>query len=301
MSPDFSWSPSKDDRVDVVEMSRGPTTFEREFDTFCSSFSGGSAWRNLSRVFFDKDAMEDYLAIRRQRAGICYMHAGAILQHYLQCKRTGLKDHKMLDLSTYIRDRMSDEDVAKILVKGGGGSSVSFFSRITGIPIEDLCSISFGKKKSQNPVFFNNCTSWAWDTYVELREPGLVSDFLIESAFVDERNSVFDYEVEKAEFSSYARSKNRDVPVKHSMVLIGAHREKETGKVWFLLQNFWRDKYFRLVSAEYLASCKAKISFVADDEDVSLKGSHKTVDAMYVETDLEVEECEELEVEGDEM
>ena len=76
------------------------------------------------------------------------------------------------------------------------------------------------------------------------------------------------------------------------MVLIGAHKDENTGRVWFLLQNFWRGGYFRLVSAEYLASCGAIISFVLLDADVSLtKGDYTTVDAEYAETDIPFEEC----------
>ena len=309
MSPDIGWSPSKgDDSVPQLptaevdeELSphRGPTTFQREFHAFCCSFPQGSAWRNLSpavsRVFFDESAMEEYLVIRCQKAGTCYLHAGALWQHYLQCLRTttGRRDHNQLDLSTYIRDCMSDEDVAKILEKG---RIRHFFSRITGIPMSNLQTFWFTARNSQFPTHFNFCTQQSWEAFSRRREPALVSNFKIERAFVEGTRSVFDYEVDEAEFYKYAHSKNRSEPVKQSMVLIGAHREEETGKVWFLLQKFWRNQYFCLVSAEYLASCCATIHFVCrDDEDVSLKGRHATVDAWYVETDLEVEECEELE------
>ena len=295
LTPDYAWSPNKYDGAPL----RGETTFRDEFEVFCENSLEAKAWNDLSRVFFDDPAMEQYLVIRRQRAGICFMHAGALWQHYLQCIRTpGLADHKMLDLSTFIRDRFSNHELENFLKNGGGGSSVSFFYRITGIPVDKLSSRSFEVRKSQDPDYFNVCTAWALQTYARLREPGLVSDFRIELDFIEGNKSVYDVAVAEENFYSYAQLTGRDIPVRHSMVLIGVHRDEETGKVWFLLQNFWSNKYFCLVSAEYMASCKARISFVEHGGDVSLKEKYKTVDAMFVETDLKVEEGEELE--GDE-
>ena len=298
MTGDYGWSPSNNNHGELL---RGETKFRHEFEAFCEKSLQASAWNDLSRVFFDEPAMDQFLVIRSQRSGICFLHAGVLWQHYLKCKRTPglLADHKMLEISAYIRNGMSNQETHKFLVKGEGGYSVSFFSRITGIPDRKLLSCSFQARKSEDPDHFNACSAWVLRTYARLREPGLVSDFWIERAFAEGEKSVFEHEFDRAEFYSYAQTKGRAIPIMHSMVLIGVHRDEDTGTVWFLLQNFWRNKYFCLVSAEYMASCRARISFVEQEEDVSLKGSPTTVDAMYVETDLEVEECEELE--GDEM
>jgi hypothetical protein len=78
------------------------------------------------------------------------------------------------------------------------------------------------------------------------------------------------------------------------MVMIGAHREKRSGKVWILLQNFWPGKNFRLVSAEYLASCGPTLCFLAiASVDLSLKGGHSVVDTEYAECDVHCEEYEQ--------
>jgi hypothetical protein len=65
------------------------------------------------------------------------------------------------------------------------------------------------------------------------------------------------------------------------------------GKVWFLLQNTWKNKYFRVVSAEYMASCKATISFVHKGVSVALVEKLHVVDSWYAETNCEMEECAE--------
>jgi hypothetical protein len=46
----------------------------------------------------------------------------------------------------------------------------------------------------------------------------------------------------------------------HAMVLVG-HRRSD-GKDVYLLQNWWEDKQFVEVSAEYLEACRATVTFV---------------------------------------
>jgi hypothetical protein len=49
--------------------------------------------------------------------------------------------------------------------------------------------------------------------------------------------------------------------------------------------------YFRVVSAEYMASSGATIYFVSRSADVSLATTFTTINAAYAETELELEEC----------
>ena len=62
------------------------------------------------------------------------------------------------------------------------------------------------------------------------------------------------------------------------MALIGAYKEL-SGKVWFTLQNTWKGKYIRKVSAEYMGSCQAKISFVPMHYKVSFSKNFDLIDA----------------------
>jgi hypothetical protein len=111
-------------------------------------------------------------------------------------------------------------------------------------------------------------------------------------------DTVFDYEVEKGKFDEYAQEiGSKNTHGLHSMVLIGAYKEP-SGKVWFTLQNTWKGKYIRKVSAEYMASCQAKIWFVPMDHNVSLSENFDLVDAKYAETAVETpEECVDAELE----
>ena len=67
-------------------------------------------------------------------------------------------------------------------------------------------------------------------------------------------------------------------------------KDEETGKLWFLLQNFWATKYLVVVSGEYMASCRAKISFLKRGGSISLKEEMQVIDAHYSETDIALEE-----------
>ena len=147
-------------------------------------------------------------------------------------------------------------------------------------------------KKSSNSKLFQTIANAILNEYEEEREPALISNFLIERNFIEGDTMVFDSEVQDSALNAYATSMNRTMKFQHSMILIGGHRDKE-GKVWFLLQNFWEGKYFRLVSAEYLASCEGQITFIPKNIDVSLSKDYEVVDAHFVETCINAEECEE--------
>jgi hypothetical protein len=301
MTKDFCWSPVKDSvpgQEPERERERRATTFRKEFEDFCENTAGGDAWvlvdgTNSPRVFFEESAFEAFLVIRHQRAGICYMHACVVLQHYVQCKRTGQSDHKMLDLSEFIRKHFNNVELTKFLQTGGGGNSLEFFGRITGIEVSEMRTYKFNKRMSQS--VFQRTADSVLEEFNSTKEPALVSCFRVEKLITTQEAENFDYEVEQGKFLEYASRTGRNKPSLHSMVLIGAYSEE--GKVWFLLQNCWKGQSFRLVTAKYLASCAATISFVPPDCDASLTESFDVIDAPFAETSVQTpEECAKREV-----
>jgi hypothetical protein len=78
-----------------------------------------------------------------------------------------------------------------------------------------------------------------------------------------------------------------DIPVdfadspRHAMVLIGA-RKTASNEYFFLLQDWWKSRYFVEVSGEYLALCEARIIFYTgsrlerreDCEDLLYEGTY---------------------------
>lgn len=48
---------------------------------------------------------------------------------------------------------------------------------------------------------------------------------------------------------------------RHAMVLVGVRKERSTGIVWLLLQNWWKEKQFVQVTLEYFQSSKSTVYF----------------------------------------
>eukprot|EP00978_Attheya_sp_CCMP212_P003140 scaffold6461_cov48-Attheya_sp.AAC.7 len=273
----------------------GCTTFRREFEKFCNGTPNYEDWADMSRTFFDKNAVDDYLVIRREaKGGVSYMHACAVFQHYLQCKRSGTFDHKILDVTTFMRDHFNNQELKAYFLTGvgGGQNTLDFLKRIVRISPDSMNSYTM-MPKSQSETEFDLTTDKVLNHFSQFKEPALVSKFLIEKDFIEGENASFDYEVEERKFDEYATAKSSATRALHSMVLIGAHKEQDTGKVWFLLQNCWKGKYICLVSAEYMASCQATITFVVKNHDVALLEEFDSVVGMYVETEETPEECAE--------
>ena len=297
MSADFSWSPTKD------KEDRGETTFSDQWDLFCLFIAGHQTLSSLfcdgliASVFFDQEAIEKYLAIRLQKAGICYMHAVAVFQHYLWCLRTKPEgdNHKMLDISWYIREKFPNDKLEKFLTKGGGGSAVEFYCGVTGAELDDMRGVSiFLPRKSTNEATFQRRMVEICDLFKDTNEPALVTEFKIESGFTATDKFVYDGEVDQQAYYDYASEckKPKDIRVLHSMVMLGLKKEEPSGKVWFLLQNFWASKYLLLISGEYLASCGAVVTFAPKSVTVDLKENFTVIDAHYMETEVGPEEEE---------
>jgi hypothetical protein len=73
------------------------------------------------------------------------------------------------------------------------------------------------------------------------------------------------------------------------MLLIGAR--EANGSFFFLLQNWWEDKFFVEVSAEYMFSSNALISFVAENI-VEIPTTFACTNCPYSETSIDA--CERL-------
>jgi len=296
MSADFSWSPTKD------KEDRGETTFSEQWDLFCHFIAGCQTLSSLfcdgliASVFFDQTATEKYLAIRLQKTGICYMHAVAVFQHYLWCLRTKPEgdNHEMLDISWYIREKFPNDKLKNFITKGGGGSAVEFYCEVTGAELDVMRGETIHlQKKSADEATFQRRMDEICDLFKNTNEPALVSEFKIERDFKTPNKFVYDDEVDQQAYYDYGLEckKPHGGRVLHSMVMLGLKKEP-SGKVWFLLQNFWASKYLVLASGEYLASCGAVVTFAPKSVTVDLKENFTVIDAHYMETEVGPEEEE---------
>ena len=296
MSSDFSWSPTK---YDKGQGNRFETTFRKQFLEFaktlghCQNVDEDALRLEVLGVFFDLRAMDSYLVIRRQKSGICCLHAGVVLQHYLNVLRAGVDDHTMMDICGFMRNDLDGLKKKQYIQKGTCGlGSEDFFRQIIGLPKHEFRRVS-PYLKSKDPDAHDYDVDYLFRNLVKdnrLQEPALVSCFRIEGNF--HKQNVFDYEVAENTLLEYAQSKGKKEGeyVEHSMVCVGAFKDSAS-KAWFLLQNFWKGGFFKLVSSEYLASCRPTLGWVARNDSVALVDSFSTVDAPYAETTVHLEEC----------
>jgi hypothetical protein len=75
----------------------------------------------------------------------------------------------------------------------------------------------------------------------------------------------------------------------HAMVLIGARIDPIDGEYWFLLQNWWLDRFFIEVTREYLASSECSIHFV-ENIISDIPATLPLISSSYAETNTDA--CE---------
>eukprot|EP00980_Cylindrotheca_fusiformis_P010729 scaffold2410_cov116-Cylindrotheca_fusiformis.AAC.1 len=109
-SPDFTWSPT---RGDAPPNRLYVTTFKEEWIKFIAHLPEPhkTAFSTFEHVFFDENAITNFMAIRRQLSGICSAHASVLVQHYIEsCRRVSQEaNHEMLDISWFIRNDLPKE------------------------------------------------------------------------------------------------------------------------------------------------------------------------------------------------
>ena len=178
---------------------------------------------------------------------------------------------KMLDLADYIRKYRTAQELEDHIFRDEGGSSQAFLAQIlanaSGLEGFD-CRSMVDEVVGQAIV----------DRIVsKLKEfgPALVSGFMVTENFRD------------AKIHQHLGQDNSNEVGLHAMVLVG-HR-KNGGQDRFLLQNWWSDKSFIEVDAEYLAGQRASLVFVqCDQPDIPVQFSWNS--ARHVELEMTVRE-----------
>ena len=237
---------------------------ETVFAAFCKKHP---AWGDASQsfVFFrDHEKVKDLPQAAREQlkvtriqpsGGLCYMHAPAVMQHNLVTLHSGGKHHEMLNVAKYIVKFFSADMIYDRVVNDTGASSAAFLQNIMGLELINIheFSIDAGNPKDAAIVTAKSTTAEAElvATFLKTAGVGLVARFKVEPAF--QGNDV----------SFTANALRGKVVGLHAMTLVG-HREDD-GQHLFLLQNWWKEKQFIEVSAEYLAAARAGIMFVLEE------------------------------------
>ena len=228
--------------------SANETTFETEFTKFCGSCP---AWQHVDAWLFWKqnpysqlDASK-YLLIRHQLSGLCYMHAPTVLQYYKVVGHTGEPGHTMIDICATLRNATELEKYLRC--DDTGQSSKHFLKFITNNAETD--ALVLPKRISE----LRSQTANAIATYLRDYGPGLVSYFKVDKNFHESKGQSFiDDHLNQNELKGL-----------HTMLIIGYRKVDDEYR--FLLQNWWKDRYFIEVSERYAAQAEAEYIFVTQN------------------------------------
>ncbi len=235
-----------------------PVSFDAEFAKFTDECE---AWKNDSSVLFWKKYDVDFKVVRRQKSGLCFMHAPVVLQHYLvsihNCSKNKHKHNEsnMIDMASYIKQFWRGDRLFKYIAMDSGGSATKFLDEIN-VGTEGFSVDSQLFPLPLNPRFLDFCRKLL--SFLE-HKPVLVSSFTVYDSFYSSTGGV--------SFIDLPHESENEVGG-HAMVLIGGRIVKtDDGKEQFvfLLQNWWTDRYFIEVSADYLAAVKVILTFVESE------------------------------------
>jgi hypothetical protein len=214
--------------------------FGTSFDRFVSKHKEWS--KGKAHVVFrdrvDLDGKPHAHVERLQKSGLCYMHAGVVLQHYLVAMNRE-ESVPMLNMAEYLKKYMSGESLYEQLWYDRGGDSFNFFISILKDYPGACAYLSY-----MNPDELSNLRA-----QIDQYGPGLVSGFSVTKDFTGEQ-------WQHAGFFKCSEFLGR-----HAMVLIG-YRMVGEGQYRYLLQNWWRSKPYVEVDGKYLRSSLATVHFM---------------------------------------
>eukprot|EP01060_Flectonema_neradi_P039788 TRINITY_DN8900_c0_g1_i2.p1 TRINITY_DN8900_c0_g1~~TRINITY_DN8900_c0_g1_i2.p1 ORF type:complete len:255 (+),score=40.04 TRINITY_DN8900_c0_g1_i2:67-831(+) len=162
-----------------------PITLQNEFNKFCEKFPHWAEAEQSFVVWRDHPKMKDIKdkkaiqVVRVQNSGLCYMHAPAVLQHYVITKNSGGTHHEMLNIAKYIKYHFTTDQLYDHIVRNMGSNSVAFLQHIMGLDDGDIKSYTLPE------VAESSFKPTAQDIFNAVKEHGvgLVSSFKVDEAF----------------------------------------------------------------------------------------------------------------------
>jgi hypothetical protein len=235
---------------------------------------------NLFWTQFSAEQQARIMVIRKQKSGLCYLHAPVVLEHYLIAIVTGGENSSTYDIGKYEAYMLSGEHLLNFILADKGGSSQDTLNELCGLTDDSDVKCYTIPAKEDRLLYSVTC-----EIILECvaLSPALISLFRVYPDF-GQTNAV--------SFSGLP-AKQKMVALsdiaRHSMVLIGARKTSE-GEYFFLLQNWWEGRYFIEVSAEYMHHCGAQITFVKKGIIRKKELITFLCEALYAETSADASE-----------
>ena len=240
-------------------------------------------WNGKSCTIFwnsyDIDWRKKALIIREQSAGLCFLNAVFVFEHYLTAILSKGTITTTYDVGKYQTKELHGEILEDFLLNGRLSSTLGVLKSLCSLGDDAFTTISL-------PSDLDLCKR-QYEAFCELicqlviTRPGIISQ--MKATHLSES-------VEQIQFSDVPCSQ-LDYP-RHAMLLIGACK-KADGEYYFLVQNWWQSRPFLELSGRYLAQCDAKITFLKPTvTKLERREENQLVlnDALYAETCTDVGE-----------
>jgi hypothetical protein len=235
---------------------------------------------NLFWTEFSVEQQARIMVIRKQKSGLCYLHAPVVLEHYLIAIATGGKNSCTYDIGKYEAHVLSGEHLVNFILEDKGGSSRDTLNELCGLTKVDDVKCYTIPDKEDGSLYSVTCQLILERVSLS---PALISVFRVYPDFG--QTSAVSFSGLPAQNDNVSLS---DVE-RHSMVLIGARKTSE-GEYYFLLQNWWQGRYFIEVSGEYMHHCQAQITFVKKAITRKCELTTFLSEALYAETSADASE-----------
>ena len=186
--------------------------------------------------------------VRKQTFGLCSLHAAVVLESYLIAVGTGCEKPLTIDVGRYRAQVSLGNTLEEFLLNKEGGDSLYTLSLLCTLKRNDIITYTIPDPQEDRESYDRQC---AIIMNRVLDKPLLISSFRVHNYF---------HTSSKVSFSGIPETLEEGNR-RHSMLLIGARISAE-GEYFFLLQNWWQDRYFIEVSGQYMHHCGATMTFV---------------------------------------
>jgi hypothetical protein len=190
-----------------------------------------------------------------------YLHAAIVLQQYLISMRSEAWSVPSLDLTAYRNAHADSDALYKFIMRNAGGVAFEAIQHMTQTsPADWTTPLTLATTRAGDEEHHARVTSII--NHLKTLGPGLVSQFACDDSpagFVKSTTQVSfgRTDADIIDVSAGPKEKRQY----HSMVLLGYRVDSATGRVFFLLQNCWKNRIFVEMSSQYLASSGAKFTF----------------------------------------
>lgn len=172
---------------------------------------------------------------------LCYIMAPVVLMHYVIAINSNGVNTDTLDVSKY--ENFANE-----------GAKLENFIEQTLAKTGDISYVALKELMKLDDLDIKQVTDFQENGDMLMKRfaqyPAIICAFTVYNLFLDEPQ-VFTY---------HHKLPGETIRGYHSMLIVGA-RKDASGNFYYLLQNWWKGKYFLEVSAEYLESVKPAAAY----------------------------------------